>query len=208
MIVEPVTLQSDRVRLRPLALSDLDALASFALEPDLWRWRPQWVENRDDLESYIRFALKAQEEGTALPFVMVVRSSGAIAGSTGFMNIDRQNRRVEIGGTFIDPAWQRTFINTETKLLMLQHAFECWHCIRVELKTDSENNRSRKAILRIGAQEEGTLRNHMVMPDGRFRHSVYYSILDAEWPQVKQALQLKLNSRSRPAPHVPAIIKK
>jgi N-acetyltransferase len=198
VIVKPVVLQGERVRLEPLALGHLDALAAFALNPDLWRWRPHHVENKDDLERYIQYCLDAQTAGTAIPFVTVVRAVDLVVGSTGFMNIDRQNRRVEIGGTFIDPAWQRTFVNTETKYLLLRHAFECWRCIRVELKTDSENERSRRAILRLGGKEEGTLRNHMVMPNGRFRHTVYFSILDFEWPSVKQALQAKLPGSKRP----------
>jgi RimJ/RimL family protein N-acetyltransferase len=122
----------------------------------------------------------------------VERVSGQLIGSTRFMNIDQPNRRVEIGSTWIAPAWQRTAINTEAKYLMLRHAFEQWNCIRVELKTDALNQKSRNAILRIGAKEEGTLRRHLVTWTGRVRDTVYFSILDSEWPEVKARLEAKL----------------
>jgi RimJ/RimL family protein N-acetyltransferase len=122
----------------------------------------------------------------------VERSSGRVIGSTRFMNIDRVNRRVEIGSTWIAPAWQRTAVNTEAKYLMLKHAFEVWGCVRVELKTDALNQQSRDAILRLGAKEEGTLRKHLLTWTGRIRDSVYFSILDTEWPEVKARLDKKL----------------
>jgi N-acetyltransferase len=140
--------------------------------------------------------LEGQKAGTSLPFVTVETASGREAGLTRFMNIDCVHRRTEIGGTIIAPEWQRTFVNTEAKYLMLKHAFEEWGCIRVEFKTDSLNERSRNAILRIGAKEEGLFRNHMIMPDGRVRHSVYYSIVNSEWPAVKQRLEAKLPAES------------
>ncbi len=108
------------------------------------------------------------------------------------MNMDPPNRHVEIGSTWIAPEWQRTAVNTEAKYLMLRHAFENWNCLRVELKTDALNHRSRKAILRLGAREEGTFRKHMVTATGRVRDSVYFSIVDTEWPEIK----LKLEHRS------------
>ena len=130
-----------------------------------------------------------QERGESLVFVTVERASGRMIGSTRFMNIDRANRRVEIGSTWIAPAWQRTAINTEAKYLMIRHAFERWGCIRVELKTDALNEKSRNAILRIGAKEEGTLRRHLVTWTGRVRDTVYFSILDSEWAEVKGRLE-------------------
>jgi RimJ/RimL family protein N-acetyltransferase len=142
--------------------------------------------------AYIRTALEAQAAGTALPFVTVERASGRIVGSTRYMNIDVPNRRVEIGSTWIAGPWQRTVVNTEAKYLMLRHAFEELGCIRVELKTDSLNERSRTAILRIGARQEGIFRNHMITWSGRLRHSVFFSIIDAEWTEVKAALEAKL----------------
>jgi RimJ/RimL family protein N-acetyltransferase len=191
MVIEPVILEGRGVWLEPLTLEHVDALCDFGLDQDIWRWMPYAVRTPQEMRDYVQFVLKAQTEGTSLPFVM--RASNLVVGSTRFMNIDRANRRVEIGGTFIAPRWQRTFVNTEAKYLMLRHAFEKWGCIRVEFKTDSLNERSRKAILRLGAKEEGTFRNHMIMPDGRFRHSVYYSILDSEWPDVKRNLEAKLS---------------
>jgi len=133
--------------------------------------------------------LAAEAAGSDLPLVTVERASGTVVGSTRFMNIDAVNRRVEIGGTWIAPAWQRTALNTEAKYLMLRHAFETWQCVRVEFKTDALNTQSRKAILRIGAKEEGTLRRHLLTWSGRYRDTVYFSILDDEWPAVKANLE-------------------
>jgi RimJ/RimL family protein N-acetyltransferase len=129
-------------------------------------------------------------------FATVEQKSGRAIGSTRFMNIDRTNRRVEIGSTWIAPAWQRTAVNTEAKYLMLRHAFEVWGCVRVELKTDALNQKSRNAILRLGAQEEGTLRRHLVTSTGRVRDTVYFSILDNEWPAVRAKLKAKLASQT------------
>ncbi len=198
MLVEPVIIEGERVRLVPLALNHLDSLAEFALNEDLWRWRPHMVRTRDDLRRNIQSALDLQEAGKELCFVTIERASSQVVGSTRYMSIEREHRRVEIGGTFVAPAWQRTYVNTESKYLMLKHAFEVWKCIRVELKTDSLNERSRRAILRLGAKEEGIFRNHMVMPDGRLRHSVYFSIIDSEWPAVKRDLETKLRAPSQP----------
>jgi N-acetyltransferase len=193
MLVEPVIIEGERVRLAPLTLDHLDSLAKFALNQDLWRWRPHVVRTREDLRCNIQSALDLQETGKELCFVIVERALGQLVGSTRYMNIEREHRRVEIGGTFIAPAWQRTYVNTESKYLMLKHAFEVWKCIRVELKTDSLNERSRRAILRLGVKEEGTFRNHMIMPDGRIRHSVYFSIIDSEWSAIKRELENKLH---------------
>lgn len=193
MVVEPVVLEGERVRLEPLTMDHLARLSEFALGDDLWRWMPYSVRTHGDLAKYIQASLEGQKAKTALPFATIERSSGNIVGTSRFMNIDSLHRRTEIGGTLVAPAWQRTFVNTEAKYLMLQHAFESWRCIRVEFKTDSLNERSRQAILRIGGKEEGIFRNHMLMPDGRIRHSVYYSIVDSEWPAIKQSLLAKLH---------------
>jgi RimJ/RimL family protein N-acetyltransferase len=138
-------------------------------------------------------AFEEQERGESIVFATVERGSGRTIGSTRFMNIDRVNRRVEIGSTWITPAWQRTVVNTEAKYLMLRHAFEVWQCIRLELKTDALNQKSRNAILRIGAKEEGTLRRHLLTWTGRVRDTVYFSILDYEWPEVKAKLEARLS---------------
>jgi RimJ/RimL family protein N-acetyltransferase len=168
-------------------------LCAVGLDPELWELIPYRVVTPEDMAAYIQSALDAQAAGTALPFATVHLASRQVIGSTRYMNIDRANRRVEIGATWIAGPWRRTAVNTEAKYLMLRHAFEALGCIRVELKTDALNLRSRDAILRIGAKEESTLRQHMITWSGRLRDSVYFSILDSEWPGVKQDLEQKLS---------------
>lgn len=194
MKLEPVTLEGRGVRLEPLAVSHHAALCEVGLDPELWRLIPYRASTPDEMRGYISSALEAQAAGTAIPFATVERASGRVVGSTRFMNIEVAHRRAEIGSTWIAKPWQRTAINTEAKYLMLQHAFETWGCIRVELKTDALNQRSREAMLRIGAREEGTLRQHMVTWSGRLRDTVYFSILDSEWPGVKADLEAKLKT--------------
>src|SRR5579863_536729 len=197
MQLEPVTLGGTHVRLEPLSLAHHAALTEVGLDEELWRWIVTPVRTKEDMRSYIETALREQAAGTALPFATVERATGRPIGSTRFMNIDRANRRVEIGSTWIAKPWQRTAVNTEAKYLMLRHAFEVWGCTRVELKTDALNEKSRNAILRIGAKEEGTLRRHVITWTGRIRDSVYFSILDDEWPEVKAKLETRL-SKSHP----------
>jgi N-acetyltransferase len=165
---------------------------TVGLEPELWRWTSVMVATRDDMRDYLEAALRSQQEGTALPFATTLKSTGQVVGSTRFGNIDTQNRRVEIGWTWIGTPWQRTAVNTEAKYLMLKHAFEAMGCIRVEFKTDSFNEKSRNALLRIGAKEEGIMRNHMIVHDGRYRHSVYFSVIESEYEEVKKRLEEKL----------------
>lgn len=184
------------VLLTPLSLAHLDELAEIGTRTELWEFTIDQILSRHDMEHYIRQALAERERGTSIPFVTRLRGTDKIVGSTRFGNIDRRNRRVEIGWTWIAPDFQRTTVNTEAKLLMLTQAFEEWECIRVEFKTDALNARSRNAILRLGAKEEGILRQHMITDRGRFRDSVYFSILDSEWTSVKANLQKKLASRS------------
>ncbi len=191
--IQQVTLQGRQIRLEPLTLNHLDGLCEIGLDPDLWRWIPAPVKSRDDLRDYIRLALQWQTDGTALPFATVEQSTGRVVGSTRYMNIDKPNRHVEIGATWIGRPWQRTVVNTEAKYLMLCHAFETLGCFRVELKTDALNQQSRSAILRIGASQEGIFRKHVVCADGRLRDSVYFSIIDSEWPEVKARLEEKLH---------------
>jgi N-acetyltransferase len=195
MLVQPVTLEGLYVRLEPLALSHLAELCEVAFDEEIWRYTTSVIERPEDLREYIETALRWQEEGTALPFATIDRRSGRAVGSTRFAAIDRVNRHLEIGWTWIASDYQRTYVNTEAKYLMLGHAFETLNCLRVEFKTDSLNEKSRRALARIGAKEEGTFRNHMVLPTGRLRHSVYYSIIDTEWPEVKAALEEKLRPR-------------
>jgi len=192
MELEPVTLEGAHVRLEPLAASHFQGLSEVALDPELWRLIPITIRTPEELKASIDAMLAAQAADTTLPFVTIERSSQRVIGATRFMNIDFANRRLEIGGTWIAKPWQRTAMNTEAKYLMLRHAFETLGCVRVELKTDALNEKSRNAILRIGAKEEGTLRRHTLTWTGRMRDTVYFSILDSEWPQVKAGLEAKL----------------
>jgi RimJ/RimL family protein N-acetyltransferase len=158
----------------------------------VWRWTSEAIRSREEMRGYIGRALAAEREGSALPFATVLRGEGRAVGSTRFGSIDMANRHVEIGWTWIGCPWQRTIVNTEAKYLMLRHAFEDLRCLRVEFKTDVLNERSRKAILRLGAKEEGTFRNHIVTESGRIRDSVFYSIIEAEWPSVRERLERRL----------------
>jgi N-acetyltransferase len=190
----PVMLEGEVVRLEPMRREHAPLFwAAFqgTLE-EVFRWYPWSMRTLDDFTFYVDRVLADQDKGFSVNFTMVVRESGEIVGSTRFMNIDAANRHVEIGGTWIVPAWQRTGVNTEAKYLMLRHAFESWGCLRVELKTDAFNQQSRTAILRLGAKEEGTFRKHMVTWDGRVRDSVYFSIVDTEWPEIKLRLEKQL----------------
>jgi N-acetyltransferase len=189
---EPVTLEGRFVRLEPLAPRHLDGLAEVGLDPEIWRWTTSLIRTREEMGAMIEEAVAARDRGLALPFATVERPSGRPVGSTRFGNIDPANRRVEIGWSWIAPPWQRTAINTEAKLLMLRHAFEALGCIRVELKTDALNARSRAAIERLGAREEGTLRRHTITATGRVRDTVYYGILQEEWPAVRARLEARL----------------
>jgi len=188
MDLSPVTLHGNSVTLEPLSPKHLDGLGEVGLDPELWKITMTLIRTRDEMKAYIETALSWHEQKTALPFAIIEKKSAKIVGSTRFANIDHANRRAEIGWTWIARPWQRSAINTEAKYLLLTHAFERMGCIRVEFKTDSINQQSRNALLRIGAREEGILRNHMITPTGRIRHSVYYSITGEEWADVKQKL--------------------
>ena len=194
MKVEKVVLEGDFVRLVPIEIEHLDALCEIGFDKEIWRWYPFTIDTKAKMLDYMEDAIKQFELGKQFAFVTIVKSTNRIIGSTRFMNIEVQNKRAEIGSTWINPNWQRTSINTEAKLIMLKYAFETWKCIRVEFKTDSLNEKSRNAILRIGGREEGILRQHMITESGRFRDSVYYSIIDSEWQKVRANLELKLRS--------------
>jgi N-acetyltransferase len=198
-IVLPVTLDGSVVRLEPIRREHANLFWDVAKNDveDIFRWIPYSVRTREDFTRLVDKAFAEQERGESVVFTTTEKSTGRVIGSTRFMNIDCANRRVEIGSTWIAPAWQRTAVNTEAKYLMLRHAFEVWKCMRVELKTDALNQKSRNAILRIGAKEEGTLRRHVVTWTGRVRDSVYFSILDSEWPEVKSRLETRLSDSSR-----------
>ena len=195
MNIQPVVLQGRHVRLEPLSLDHHLPLCEVGLDEDLWRWIPFQIQTNAEMLQYIRTALQWQTDGTAVPFATVEQTTNKVIGSTRYMNIDRQHKRVEIGSTWVAGPWQRSVVNTEAKYVMLKHAFEDLGCIRVELKTDFLNERSRNAILRIGAKQEGIFRNHIICASGRIRDSVYFSIVDREWPEVKKNLEQKLQSR-------------
>ena len=196
--VLPVTLEGSVVRLEPVRREHAELFWEVAKNDleDIFRWIPYSMKTPEDFRRLIDKAFEEQQRGESVVFATVERSSGRTIGSTRFMNIDRVNQRVEIGSTWIAPPWQRTAVNTEAKYLMLRHAFEVWKCIRVELKTDALNQKSRNAILRIGAKEEGTLRRHLVTSTGRVRDTVYFSILDKEWAAVKAKLETRLSNPS------------
>lgn len=193
MKLSPVTLQGTVVRMEPLTLAHVPALCEVGFDPSLWALTTNRITSEADMRAYVEQALAEQKAGTALPFATVEGASGRVVGSSRFGNYVEAHRRIEIGWTWISPAWQRTAVNTDAKLLMLTFAFETLGCRRVELKTSSRNAKSRAAMLRIGATEEGTLRQHMINPDGSSRDSVYFSILDGEWPATKARLKEMLH---------------
>ena len=193
MNIEPVILEGKFVRLEPMRVDHLPALCKVGLDPSLWEWTNALVKDESDMERYLREALADQALGTAVPFVTIDRKTDKVVGSTRFGNIDTKNRKVEIGWTWINPEWQRTPINSEAKLLMFAHAFEVWKCVRVELKTNRYNEKSRAAMTRIGCVEEGILRNHMIRENGQYRDSVYFSIIESEWEKVRDDLSAKVN---------------
>jgi RimJ/RimL family protein N-acetyltransferase len=190
--LEPVTLTGRLVRLEPLSLDHVPRLAEVALDPAIWQWTIARPTTEAELRAWAETAIANREAGTEYPFATIEVASGRPIGSSRYMNIALDHRRVEIGWTWVAPAWQRSGANREAKLLMLGHAFDTLHCRRVEFKTDSLNERARTALLGIGAQFEGIFRNHMVMPEGRMRHSAWYSVTDDEWPAVRASLERSL----------------
>ncbi len=188
MKIEPVTLQGRVVRLEPLALAHVPGLARVGLDPELWRWIPTQAADAAQMQAWVQTALDEQTAGTSLPFAIISQASGEAIGSTRYMNIVPAHRRLEIGSTWLSTAAQRSGANTEAKLLLLTHAFEALKAIRVELKTDALNSKSRAAIARIGGIEEGIFRRHVICASGRVRDTVYFSMLDNEWPAVKTRL--------------------
>jgi RimJ/RimL family protein N-acetyltransferase len=189
MWIEPVVLDGRHVRLEPLMPEHAAALWAVSDDFEIYRYKPYHLHSEADLRLLIEKYRQVHGAGGGLTFATIDKRSGRPVGSSGYHAADAQHRRLEVGGTWVAPPWQRTPINTEAKLLMLGHAFETLGCLRVEFKTDSLNTKSRTALTRIGAVEEGTFRNHMVMPDGRIRHSVYFSITAEEWPAVRERLE-------------------
>ena len=188
--IEPVTLVGKHVRLEPMTEAHIPGLTVIGVGQSFWDFMLYGnMETEADMQNWVRDIIARGEKGTDLPFVAIHLASGRVAGATRYLNIMPKDRGLEIGGTWYGPEFQRSPVNTECKYLLLTHAFETLGCIRVQLKTDLRNERSQKAIERIGARKEGVFRNHMILPDGRFRHSVFYSILDTEWGDVKKNLE-------------------
>ncbi len=193
MDVKPVVLTGQFARLEPLTEDHASGLTAVGMEDIIWEYMPYGLmRNEVDIRRWVNTLLDHAVEGTDLPFVVIHLASGRVAGTTRYMEIRPEHNGLEIGGTWYGAEYRRTQVNTECKYLLLRQAFEEFNCIRVQLKTDSRNERSQRAIERIGAVKEGILRNHMILPDGHIRHSIYYSILNSEWPLVKKKLEDKL----------------
>jgi RimJ/RimL family protein N-acetyltransferase len=187
-----ITLTGTSVELQPLQREHAAALVEAARDGELWNLKVTNVPGPGTVETYIDTALAGREANTVIPFTVVRRDTGQVVGSTRFWKVDRANRKLEIGHTWLAQSTQKTSINTEAKLLLLTYAFEVLDCVRVQFTTDELNEKSRAAILRLGAVQEGIVRHERIMPDGRKRNSVRFSIIDSEWPQVKAHLQAKL----------------
>jgi RimJ/RimL family protein N-acetyltransferase len=193
MHLQPIILTGSLVHLEPLTMAHAEALLDAQVDDGTWDYMSAHPHaSLTNMQQWIQDALDEQLAGSVLPFVIRARHDGNLIGSTRYLNVMPQHRGLEIGWTWIVPEVRSTNVNTECKYLLLQHAFEVQEAIRVQFKTDSRNLRSQRAIERLGAVKEGILRNHVIMPDGYFRHSVYYSITDQEWPQVKERLQTRL----------------
>jgi RimJ/RimL family protein N-acetyltransferase len=194
MKIEPITLFGKFVRLEPLSEAHVPDLAKVGLETEIWRFmRYGNVETEAHLGAWVQELLDLQTQGTDSPFAVIYQATGNAIGCTRYLNIDPPNRSLEIGGTWYGLEYQGTLVNRECKYLLLKHAFEVLDCIRVWFKADARNLHSQRALERIGAVKEGVLRNHMVLPDGFIRDSVVYSLVPAEWPQVKQKLEAELS---------------
>jgi len=192
--ITPVTLTGKYVRLEPLSEAHVPDLAEIGAGQDFWRFMVYGdINNEADLRKWAIEILSRAQRGTDLPFAVIHLASGRLAGATRYMNMIPNDRGLEIGGTWYGTEFQRSAVNTECKYLLMTYAFETLHAIRVQLKTDLLNERSQRAIERLGAKKEGVLRNHMILPDGRIRDSVFYSILDTEWLDVKKNLEAMLS---------------
>ena len=193
MEIKRITLTGKHVRLEPIGEQHIAGLAEIGRGHDFWKFMLYGdMKTEADFRHFVEDLLAREQKGTDLPFAVIHLASGRVAGSTRYLNIDRPNCGLEVGGTWYGPEFQRTAVNTECKYLLLTHAFEILKAIRVQIKTDLLNVRSQKAIERIGAIKEGVLRNHMILQDGRIRDSVFYSILDKEWAEVKRKLEAML----------------
>jgi RimJ/RimL family protein N-acetyltransferase len=193
---EQVVLTGDTLELLPLQAGHASRLLRAAEDGELWNMKVTVIPGPSTVEQYIATALAGRDAGSVMPFAIVRRDTGQMVGSTRFWKIDRKNRKLEIGHTWLSESVQRSGLNTEMKYLLLRYAFEVMDCVRVQFTTDELNEKSRAAILRIGARQEGIVRHERIMPDGRKRNSVRFSIIDDEWPDVKAMLMEKM-ARSR-----------
>jgi RimJ/RimL family protein N-acetyltransferase len=194
MDLKPLVLTGNHVRLEPLTEAHISGLAEIGVGQNFWDFMLYGrMDSEEDMRGWVLDIITRSEKGTELPFAVIHLASGRVAGATRYLNIMPKDRGLEIGGTWYGTEFQRTAVNTECKYLLLSHAFESLGTIRVQLKTDLRNERSQKAMERIGAKKEGILRHHMILPDGRYRDSVFYSILDTEWPEVKKNLEEMMN---------------
>lgn len=199
-IIEPVVLTGRRIRLEPLSLAHVTDLTIAGQDENIWRYMLYGtVKTEQQMRAWVTDLLERQAQGTDLPFGVIMLKTGQAIGATRYLEIRPEHRGLEIGGTWYAVTYQRTAVNTEAKYLLLRHAFETLGCIRVQFKTDLRNERSQRALERIGGVREGILRKHMITPDGHLRDSVYYSIIDSEWPVVKQKLERMLVSESYPS---------
>ncbi len=189
MQVEPVVLQGQRVRLEPITLDHLPELAEVAFAPELWQWTTVRIDTTEDLRAYMLAGIVLAQTGSAMPWITRSLADGRVVGSTRFADINREYRTMELGWTWVHPGYQRTGINVEAKYLQLTHAFEVMGAHRVALKTHHNNLKSQQAMRDMGAKYEGTFRNHMIMPDGSLRHSVWFSVIRDEWPEVKAGME-------------------
>jgi N-acetyltransferase len=190
--LEPVTLEGRYIILRPPSIDDIDGLSIAARDGKIWNSRFSQFPNPNEIQKYIQEMLDLSSNGSILPFITIHKASNTIVGTTRYLNIDYENHRLEIGNTWIAKSWRKTYVNTEAKFLMLQYAFEKLECIAVEIRTDVLNIVSRQSIQRLGAKQDGILRHHKIMRDGRIRDTVCYSIIKSEWKQVKENLMEKL----------------
>ncbi|MDW3626565.1 MAG: GNAT family protein, partial [Nitrososphaeraceae archaeon] len=192
LTIEPTTLVGRYIILRPPSIEDIAGLSIVARDGEIWNNRFSQFPNLNEIEKYIQEMLDLSSKGAILPFITIHKASNTIVGTTRYLNIDYENHRLEIGHTWIAKSWRKTYVNTEAKFLMLQYAFEKLACIAVEIRTDVLNTVSRQAIQRLGAKQDGILRHHRIMRDGRIRDTVCYSIIKSEWEQVKENLMKKL----------------
>ena len=199
--IRPVTLIGRVIRLEPLSEAHVPDLAVAGNDESIWRYFTSGsLTTEGHMRAFVKDLLERQTQGTDLPFAVIHLESGKAIGCTRYLEIHNEHHGLEIGGTWYGVQYQRTGVNTECKYLLLKHAFEVLGCIRVQLKTDLRNERSQRAIERIGAVKEGILRKHIIMPDGHVRDSVYYSVIDTEWPRVKAYVEEKMASYSKSAP--------